>query len=174
MGGIYNNNCNYLAKYDPYPKIRLAALKRLDSREYQETFSLIASREKNHEIQLEAIKMIRKPSLQEYQQMQSHVYRNIENIAKWMIQASREVRREALKKIINDEVLYDIAREDTYEQFSLFALGQIQDRKYIESLQNTSRHRSIRKKATNIIDPWKLSLIQKIAKWIMDNFSKPR
>lgn len=159
-GNWWDGNCDDLARHDPYPKIRLEALKRLDINDYQETFSFIASKEKDPEVQLEAIKRIKKPSLQEYQKMNHSVYRSIESIAKGTIYANREARKEALRKVINNEVLYDIAREDNDESFSLLALDQIEDEKYISRLLKLSKHRSIRKKCRDIINPWKSSYIK--------------
>jgi hypothetical protein len=146
-------NCDYLARHDPSKEIKLEAMKRLTTDEYQQTFSFIASKENDLEIQLAAIKRIKKPSATEYKEKKWEIYHDLEKIVEGNINSNLENRKEALKKITNDEFLYKIAKDGNDESLSLLAVDRIIDKEYLKKLKSSSKHILVRKKAKKILYP---------------------
>ncbi len=170
--GKLGYDCDYIARHDPDATMRLEALKRLNKDDFQQTFGFIAGKDENLQVQLEAIKKIKIPSSSEYQENRHTIYSKLERIAEGSIRSNLENRKEALKRIIDEEALYSIAKNDYDESFCLLALNQIKNKEYIEKLRYSSKHRSIRKNVKHILNAWnerfKPNIIKSLIRRIID------
>jgi len=164
------DSIEYIIKYDPSQKIRLAAIDRLtrDRNKYQEIINSTLRREKDTEILLKAISLIEMPSPEEYTK-DKYILKDLEDIAIGRTSTDIEVRKKALEKIIhgndsyiigmmnagmenrkrncqkmiNEDMLYTIAKNHN-QTLSILAINGITNQRYLDDLRKSSIHKSVR------------------------------
>lgn len=138
------DSIEFIMKYDPSRKMRLEAIKKLNINKHQGILISAIGKETDPEVQLEILKYIKTPSLEDNNQNR-HLLMNIERIAEGKINANIEVRKEAIKKIINNEILYNIAERDSNGHLAILAVNRISDKEYLNKLRKSSIYQSVRK-----------------------------